>query len=190
MRGKQKNEIRKRAFTLIELLIVILIVGILATIAIVSYGNMKERAKAAKMAADLKQIETAFHLWATSEGVSSWWQEDVWKAPTDEPTLDWLSKNTSLKEWLPSALNVDNNLYVYDNDLDTFDTSVNNCANGVIYAGVNLNIWDPTLISSAEALDKQIDNGDGPKCGKLVWDKTGTDGNFIGYKLGNNSSDL
>lgn len=48
-----------RGFTLIELLIVIVIIGILATMAILNFANSKEKSYEAAMKADLRNLATA-----------------------------------------------------------------------------------------------------------------------------------
>lgn len=53
---------RLKAFTLIELLIVVFIVGLLATLAVVSYQQARIRARDSKRISDIKQIETALEL--------------------------------------------------------------------------------------------------------------------------------
>jgi prepilin-type N-terminal cleavage/methylation domain-containing protein len=49
----------RKAFTLIELLIVVVIIGILASIAIPKFANTKERAYIASMKSDLRNLVTA-----------------------------------------------------------------------------------------------------------------------------------
>lgn len=53
---KEGNEIRINAFTLIELLIVIVIIGILATLAVPQYNQMMDRTKFSKGWVDLNYI--------------------------------------------------------------------------------------------------------------------------------------
>src|SRR5436305_5634120 len=49
----------RRCFTLIELLIVVVIIGILAAIAIPKFANTKEKAYIASMKSDLRNLVTA-----------------------------------------------------------------------------------------------------------------------------------
>lgn len=50
---------RRDAFTLIELLIVVVIIGILAAIAIPKFASSKQKAYVTSMRADLRNLETA-----------------------------------------------------------------------------------------------------------------------------------
>lgn len=181
---------RNKGFTLIELLIVIAIIGILATIVLININSARKKAKAAKAVSDLYQIEQALSAWGIDEGITKWWHEDTWGAPTDEPRISWLVENTSLGVWLSTSPQLDTNLYVYDNDDDTFDTDGDGCGDFQPWRGVHLNIWDESLIEVVEIMDKMVDKGDGDICGKIVWDPEGAGGYFIGYRLGNNSDDL
>ena len=79
---------RRKAFTLIELLVVISIIGLLSTIAVVSLGASRAKAKAARTAADLKQISTALQLYVADNGVYPCFdhtfddsKETAWSAP-------------------------------------------------------------------------------------------------------------
>lgn len=55
---------RRRAFTLIELLTVIAIVGVLAGILIPVVGRVRENARASSCASNLRQLGNALHLYA------------------------------------------------------------------------------------------------------------------------------
>lgn len=58
----------RRAFTLVELLVVIAIIGLLSSIAVVSLGNARIKARDAKRMADLKQISQAIEMYANNSG--------------------------------------------------------------------------------------------------------------------------
>lgn len=184
-------------FTLIEVLIVIAIIGILASIVLASLNSARTKAKAAKFVGDANQIAKALSGWGTDEGITEWWHEDDF-LPTcgtsggsrDEPTITCLAENFALGDWLSGSPGIDTDLYVYDNDGDTFDTDGDGCADGSIWSGVFLNIWDSALLDVVEEADDKVDNGDGSSCGKIIWDPGGAGGYFIGYRLGNNSDDL
>lgn len=51
--------IYKKGFTIVELLIVIVVIGVLAAITIVAYNGLQERARVTKIKADLNQISKA-----------------------------------------------------------------------------------------------------------------------------------
>lgn len=55
---------RKGGFTLIEIMIVVLIIGILLAIAIPNFMRARESSRAKSCVANLKQIETAKEQWA------------------------------------------------------------------------------------------------------------------------------
>lgn len=52
----------KKGFTLVELLVVIVIIGLLSTLAIVALNSARAKARDAKRVSDVKQIQTALEL--------------------------------------------------------------------------------------------------------------------------------
>ncbi len=58
----------RRAFTLVELLVVIAIIGLLSTIAVVSLGTARSKARDTKRLADIRQIRTAMQLYLDANG--------------------------------------------------------------------------------------------------------------------------
>lgn len=54
---------KSKGFTLIELLVVIAIIGLLSTLAVVSFGNARQKSRDAKRISDIKSIQTALELY-------------------------------------------------------------------------------------------------------------------------------
>ena len=63
---------RRRGFTVIELLIVMLVIGILAGLGLLKYMDLKHRAMSAHAIADLEAVRLA--------GYSAWYETGAWPA--------------------------------------------------------------------------------------------------------------
>jgi len=72
--------LKTRAFTLIELLIVVAIIGILAAIAVPNFLNAQSRAKAARSLSDIKAIMTSLEMFRLDKNVL---MVDFWDDDTD-----------------------------------------------------------------------------------------------------------
>lgn len=59
---------RQKGFTIVELLIVIVVIGILAAITVVAYNGMQQRARDAKRASDAKNIVKALEAYKATNG--------------------------------------------------------------------------------------------------------------------------
>lgn len=59
----------RKAFTLIEMLIVVAIIGILSAVILVGLGPTQRTGRDARRLADLKQVQTALELYFQKEGV-------------------------------------------------------------------------------------------------------------------------
>lgn len=59
------TQFKQKGFTIIELLIVIVVIGILATITAIALGGANERARDAKRESDAKSLQTAIEAYYT-----------------------------------------------------------------------------------------------------------------------------
>jgi prepilin-type N-terminal cleavage/methylation domain-containing protein len=60
----KRNTLRNRAFTLVEIMIVVLIIGILMAIAVPNFVKARESSRRSTCVANLKQVDSAKEQWA------------------------------------------------------------------------------------------------------------------------------
>ena len=87
-------KINKKGFTLLELLVVVLIIGILAAIAVPQYNKAVWKARFAEARVDIKAIETAIESYVLSQTLPTEETEITFLNPED---LDIDIPNTTLK---------------------------------------------------------------------------------------------
>ena len=80
--------LRKKGFTLVEIMIVVAIIGLLAAIAIPNFIKARQTAEKQACIANLKQIQGAIQVWALDNN----------KGSTDAPVLGDLTPNY-IKSW-------------------------------------------------------------------------------------------
>ncbi len=166
-------------FTLVELIIVIVVIGILAAIILVAYSGVTERAKVSSYADGLKKVEKAMQLYIVEKGYSAW-PKDSDLTGSANPTINSIISDTSgFSNYLQSAPNVDGispSLWRYDNDLDTY--------NGCSVSSNGANIYTTSTPNAfAKEVDKTIDDGD-LTCGRVRWYST-NDGTLV-YNVSDN----
>ena len=86
---------KKKGFTLIELLVVIAIIGLLSTLAVVSLGSARQKARDTKRIAEVKALQTAIEMYKSDPnnadlpaGISG--------------SASWSNVGTALTQYLPT----------------------------------------------------------------------------------------
>ena len=155
---------KRNGFTIVELVIVVSIIGILATITTVAYRGVEDKARSARIATGFKEMDDAFKIFAAREGIKTWWLDETWwvdEGPDyigpHDPQINTIISNTNLKNYLKSSPDISglsSSLWRYDNDDNTYNPA--ECI--ASSSGVNLFI---TGISPSVALqvDKILDDG-------------------------------
>jgi prepilin-type N-terminal cleavage/methylation domain-containing protein len=91
----------RKGFTFIELLVVMIVIGILAGIALLKYIDLRHRARAAAVAADLETVRLA--------GYGAWYEHNEWPGeagPGQVPPV--------LVSYLPTNFSFDRGEYTLD----------------------------------------------------------------------------
>ena len=86
MRCKCHQHWNQYAFTLIELLIVVAIIGILAAIAVPNFLQAQVRAKLSKAVSNMRTVATALEMYYMDKGSYPRWAWDGWGNPNNHYT--------------------------------------------------------------------------------------------------------
>lgn len=92
---------RRRGFTLVELLVVFVVLGILASLAVLKYIDLTHRAKAARVAGDLQAVRIAAY--------SAWYEEGKWPAEAGPGAIP-----PGLEPYLPAGFSFAHGDYTLD----------------------------------------------------------------------------
>jgi len=96
---------RSRGFTLIEVILVIAVLGILAGIVVVSYGNAQQTARNAKALNDMKAVEDLVEIYHSKNGTYPKTTDNTqanWKS-VDVLTDDNCENGSSQPDWIPGV---------------------------------------------------------------------------------------
>lgn len=94
---------RRRGFTFIEILIVVIVLGILSTLALLKYIDLKHRAYSASATADLQAVRLAAY--------SAWFEHGTWPNETGAGTVP-----PALVQYLPVGFSFSKPEYTLDWD--------------------------------------------------------------------------
>lgn len=161
---------KSHGFTIVELLIVVVIIGILAAIVVVAYNGLTQRANASSISSFLASAEKGFRLYVSEQGYSTWPLETtLTSGGAGNPRITDIISYTTLSNYLqqvPSSPIASTN-WRFDSDGDTYG----GCSTGG--QGVNILITNMTDTALAQAVDDSIDDGN-LSCGKVRHDGSAT----------------
>jgi prepilin-type N-terminal cleavage/methylation domain-containing protein len=156
---------KRRGFTIVELLIVIVVIAVLASVTIVVYGGARTRAQATEIATDLKAIEKAFHLYKQASGLAAWPSDNdaTYLTGLANPTIAAIiTAQSGFRDFLgvapvPTGIGTS---YAFDSDGDTYD----GCSTTT--SGVNIYVANATNNDLMQAIDNAMDDGN-LSCGRV-----------------------
>lgn len=158
----------KHGFTIVELLIVIVVIGILAAMVIVSYNGIQRRAQVVATVDGLKKVEKSLRLWMIEDGGNTWPTEPTESGGT--PFSELIDEYEPLKGYLqhtPAVTGVGTQEWFYDNDGPMKRPENEPCDD--MYRGVNIAIRFIHDVQIVEGIDRAIDGSRNFECGKVRW---------------------
>ncbi|UXM91019.1 type II secretion system protein GspG [Paenarthrobacter sp. JL.01a] len=124
------SEPRRQGFTIVELLIVIVVIAILASITVVAYNGIQERARTTTVNSDLAAIQKAMLMYRADHGtlpLSADWYSGTAMPPTSRWSTEIIAGLKNEKFIQTSGLDKDpwGQYYWYDNNDCSFGSSGN-----------------------------------------------------------------
>jgi len=130
----------QKAFTLIELIFVIVIIGVLAAVAIPKFAGLSSNAKIQAEMATAATVQSALDdihaTWITSEGDFKWGNDRNKSDLNDDgypkqlgdcnPAFNWILKNSSLTDAKWSCTDNGNDTFTYRGPASSTNSGVNN----------------------------------------------------------------
>ena len=187
--GKSTMKQSNGAFTIVELLIVIVVIAILAAISVVAYNGIQTRAKASAITETLRESKQALLRHAITGSSSIWWDELDFNSCGGRTLRDGdngshnglkgMKEGCGIDE-LPALDQTTSLGYGYDNDGDSVTGWV--CAEWCEYlvTGTDMNS------TVYEAVDNVVD-GAVSNCGNITYD-SGI--NVLFYHIASNENNL
>ncbi len=152
---------RPTGYTIIELLVIIVVIGILASITLVSYRAIQERSQASAISDGLRKVNQSLNIWATQTNMATWPLDPVSGGGT--PLSSLIASNPALKDVLqqvPNVKGIHTEEWFYDNEGDS------RISCGDPYDGVNIVIRFVDNANVAKLVDQTLDDGD-VNCGTV-----------------------
>ncbi len=148
-------------FTIVELLIVIIVIAILATISVVAYNGFKTRAQATAIASDLKATHKALSAYRQISGEDRWWIDTdpaLSGSTAGNPRISTIiAAQPEFRNLLKQAPTTSGfttpNDWFYDYDGDVYGGCSANTA------GTNIIIFNPQNPDLMQAIDTAVDDG-------------------------------
>lgn len=168
---------QKKGFSIVELIVIILVISILASIVLVANRQIRKDAEASAIVAHIKQVEDGFKTYLIRQHISEY-PHDGSFGIGNNPTLSAIAAaDTVFADYVPVATAEAVLGWEYDNDKDT--AAASSCGYNTAWWAVNLRIVNlrPGI---AQAIDDAIDDGD-LLCGRV---RAGAaSATYITYKL-------
>ena len=143
-------------FTIVELLIAIVIIGILAAIVIVAYNGIQERARNSRRISDIKAVQKIIEVYSIQNGEYPKTSNDTpanWHS-TDVQTDDNCANGSSQADWIP---NVSQKLPQSDSNNSKGVDGLQGCylyaSNGVYYV---LSAWNMVSTPQTDILYRRL----------------------------------